>query len=165
MGHNSCACTIADSSAHFILVVPAKLSHARTMEDITFLPHILTCTGFQTYAFTLYDHNASLWLLTVLLHDSLITFLLQPFTNDFPQADIHKLLLPNILYLLIKGTFKDHLVTWVQEHLVETHGKTCTNEILDDIDCQYISQNSCDEGCFLIFNFSIAIVLLFSGVQ
>lgn len=58
----------------------------------------------------------------------------QPFTNDFPWADIHKLLLPNLLHQLIKGTFKDHLVTWVKEYLVQTHGQAHANEILDDID-------------------------------
>jgi Plavaka transposase len=58
----------------------------------------------------------------------------QPFTNDFPRADIHELLSPDILHQVIKGTFKDHLVTWVEEYLVITHGKSRANEILDDID-------------------------------
>jgi Plavaka transposase len=42
----------------------------------------------------------------------------KPFTNDFPRADIHELISPDILHQLIKGTFKDHLVTWVEEYLV-----------------------------------------------
>ncbi|KAG1732287.1 hypothetical protein EDB19DRAFT_1896780 [Suillus lakei] len=33
-----------------------------------------------------------------------------PFTNDFPQADIYQLIVPDLLHQLIKGTFKDHLV-------------------------------------------------------
>ncbi|KAG1838891.1 hypothetical protein F4604DRAFT_1885392 [Suillus subluteus] len=37
-----------------------------------------------------------------------------PFTNDFPRADIHELLSPDILHQIIKGTFKDHLVDWQQ---------------------------------------------------
>ena len=41
--------------------------------------------------------------------------------------------------LLIKGTFKDHLVTWVGQYLVITHGQTCANEILDDIDRRQVT--------------------------
>ncbi|KAF8806485.1 hypothetical protein BYT27DRAFT_7224251 [Phlegmacium glaucopus] len=40
-----------------------------------------------------------------------------PFTANFPRADIHELLTPDLLHQLIKGTFKDHLVTWVGEYL------------------------------------------------
>ncbi|KAF7288608.1 C2H2-type domain-containing protein [Mycena indigotica] len=36
-----------------------------------------------------------------------------PFTHDFPRADIHEMLSPDLLHQLIKGTFKDHLVDWV----------------------------------------------------
>ncbi|THG94792.1 hypothetical protein EW026_g6745 [Hermanssonia centrifuga] len=57
-----------------------------------------------------------------------------PFTNDFPRADIHKLIAPDLLHQIIKGTFKDHLVTWVGEYLTITHGETAGNAILDDID-------------------------------
>jgi Plavaka transposase len=58
----------------------------------------------------------------------------QPFTNDFPCADIHELIAPDLLHQLIKGTFKDHLVAWVQEYLKITYGAAQANEILDDID-------------------------------
>ncbi|KAF8522595.1 hypothetical protein BU17DRAFT_75141 [Hysterangium stoloniferum] len=57
-----------------------------------------------------------------------------PFTNNFPHADINELISPDLLHQVIKGTFKDHLVTWVEEYLVLAHGRTQVNEILDDID-------------------------------
>ena len=52
----------------------------------------------------------------------------------FPRADIHELLTPDLLQQFIKGTFKDHLVTWVEEYLVITHGWAHADKILDDID-------------------------------
>ncbi|KAG2090578.1 hypothetical protein BD769DRAFT_1632037 [Suillus cothurnatus] len=59
---------------------------------------------------------------------------LVPFTNDFPRADISELLSPDLLHQIIKGTFKDHLVAWVEQYLLQEHGKTHAKEILDDID-------------------------------
>ncbi|KAH9988333.1 hypothetical protein BJV77DRAFT_1061430 [Russula vinacea] len=56
------------------------------------------------------------------------------FTEDFPRADIHELLAPDILHQLIKGTFKDHLVTWVNDYLFLEHGERRAEKIVADID-------------------------------
>lgn len=74
----------------------------------------------------------SIFIFIFLFIDSHFVFA-QPFTEDFPRADIHEMLSPDI-HQLIKGTFKDHLVTWVKEYLVAVHGETRVNKILDDID-------------------------------
>ncbi|KAI0360029.1 hypothetical protein OH77DRAFT_1586687 [Trametes cingulata] len=57
-----------------------------------------------------------------------------PFTNDFPRADIYELLSGDLLHQLIKGTFKDHLVTWVGQYLILEHGEARGKELLDEID-------------------------------
>ncbi|KAG2047836.1 hypothetical protein BDR06DRAFT_985034 [Suillus hirtellus] len=59
---------------------------------------------------------------------------LVPFTNDFLQVDIHELLSLDILHQIIKGTFKDHLIDWVGEYLLITHGTHHAAEIMDDND-------------------------------
>ncbi|KAG2754832.1 hypothetical protein P692DRAFT_20720601 [Suillus brevipes Sb2] len=59
---------------------------------------------------------------------------LVPFTNDYPRADIHELIAPDLLHQIIKGAFKDHLVAWVEKYLVATHGQAQADIILDDID-------------------------------
>ncbi|KAJ7833381.1 hypothetical protein B0H13DRAFT_2240376 [Mycena leptocephala] len=58
----------------------------------------------------------------------------RPFTQDFPRADIHELLSSDLLHQVIKGTFKDHLVTWVNEYLVLEHSEAQALEIVQDID-------------------------------
>ncbi|KAI0324376.1 hypothetical protein GY45DRAFT_1262927 [Cubamyces sp. BRFM 1775] len=57
-----------------------------------------------------------------------------PFTSDFPRADINELLSGDLLHQIIKGTFKDHLVTWVGHYLQQTHGEARAKELLDEID-------------------------------
>ena len=63
-----------------------------------------------------------------------VFFFVQPFTNAFPRADIHELLSPDLLHQLIKGVFKDHLVTWVTDYIKAKHPAREANQILDDID-------------------------------
>lgn len=58
----------------------------------------------------------------------------QPFTHDFPRADIHELLSPDLLHQIIKGTFKDHLVTWVSDYILAVHTAGEAKRVLDDID-------------------------------
>ncbi|KAJ7070469.1 hypothetical protein C8F01DRAFT_1206314 [Mycena amicta] len=57
-----------------------------------------------------------------------------PFTHDFPRADIHEMISPDLLHQMIKGTFKDHLVTWVGEYLDVAHPPATANAIMDQID-------------------------------
>ncbi|KAF5365298.1 hypothetical protein D9758_005472 [Tetrapyrgos nigripes] len=59
---------------------------------------------------------------------------LRPFTTSFPRADIHELLAPDLLHQIIKGTFKDHLVEWVNEYIDITYSKSEAKERLADID-------------------------------
>ncbi|KAJ7201558.1 hypothetical protein GGX14DRAFT_536142 [Mycena pura] len=57
-----------------------------------------------------------------------------PFTNDFPRADIHEMMSPDLLHQIIKGTFKDHLVEWVGEYIYLTYEKPEADRIMDEID-------------------------------
>ncbi|KAJ7784883.1 hypothetical protein DFH07DRAFT_1054423 [Mycena maculata] len=57
-----------------------------------------------------------------------------PFTSYFPRADIHELLSSDLLHQVIKGTFKDHLVSWVNEYLHIEHREKRALEIIQDID-------------------------------
>jgi hypothetical protein len=70
------------------------------------------------------------------LYFVVLIIIYQPFTNEFPRADIHELIAPDLLHHIFKGTFKDHLVKWVEELLLHIHhnNKSKVNRILDDID-------------------------------
>ncbi|KAI4294538.1 hypothetical protein EV122DRAFT_271411, partial [Schizophyllum commune] len=58
----------------------------------------------------------------------------KPFTYDFPYADIHELLTSDLLHQCIKGTFKDHLITWIFDYLELKYGKAAAERIIADID-------------------------------
>ncbi|EIW82007.1 hypothetical protein CONPUDRAFT_152895 [Coniophora puteana RWD-64-598 SS2] len=58
----------------------------------------------------------------------------RPFMHHFPRADIHELLSPDLLHQVIKGTFKDHIVAWVNAYLKIVHGETQGSAIIDEID-------------------------------
>ncbi|CDO72712.1 hypothetical protein BN946_scf184985.g132 [Trametes cinnabarina] len=47
---------------------------------------------------------------------------------------IHELLSPDLLHQVIKGSLKDHLVTWVEEYLIKTYGKAGAAARMADID-------------------------------
>jgi hypothetical protein len=56
----------------------------------------------------------------------------QPFTYDFPRADIHRLIAPDVLHQVIKGCFQDHIVVWVEKYIYmkyKPRGDACWSEI------------------------------------
>ncbi|KAF8334796.1 hypothetical protein F5887DRAFT_1063466 [Amanita rubescens] len=59
---------------------------------------------------------------------------IEPFTNEFPGTDIHELIAPNLLHQVVKGVFKDHLVTWVGRYLHIVNTPAQAKKILDEID-------------------------------
>ena len=88
----------------------------------------------------------------------------QPFTDGFPRADIYQLLAPDLLHQLIKGVFKDHLVTWVNEYLVSEHGDKKAKRIMADIDRRYVLISLISTSIHSVST-SIAIVAPFSGLR
>ncbi|KAJ7261170.1 hypothetical protein C8J57DRAFT_1635845 [Mycena rebaudengoi] len=59
---------------------------------------------------------------------------LLPFTTGFSRADIHELISMDLLHQVIKGTFKDHVVDWVEAYIRANHEKAEADRILADID-------------------------------
>jgi hypothetical protein len=80
---------------------------------------------------------------------------LQPFTTwfttAFPRADIHELLAPDLLHQVIKGTFKDYVVTWVEKYINEKYPKAEAECILADIDRRLVE---------LVFPFRSQLILI-----
>ena len=66
----------------------------------------------------------------------------QSFMMRFPRADIHELLTSDLLHQAIKGTYKDHLVQWVEDYLKGIHGPTKASAILDEIDRRYVKSRT-----------------------
>ena len=88
----------------------------------------------------------------------------QPFTFNFNRADIYELLTPDLLHQAIKGTFKDHLVLWVQEYLEKWHGPSESKHMLDKIDrrCVFLIKGRAT-SYNLLYN-RISLVPPFSGL-
>ncbi|KXN87508.1 hypothetical protein AN958_08745 [Leucoagaricus sp. SymC.cos] len=42
-----------------------------------------------------------------------------PFAEDFLYSDIYSMLVSDLLHQVIKGVFKDHLVSWIKEYITE----------------------------------------------
>lgn len=59
----------------------------------------------------------------------------------FPRVDIHELLTSDLLHQVIKGVFKDHLITWVEDYLKILHGPSKAESILDEIDRRYVKSD------------------------
>ncbi|KAH9960987.1 hypothetical protein BJV74DRAFT_871953 [Russula compacta] len=89
-------------------------------------------SGRRSHAHT--DALLEQYSLKILWDDYGIVGNIIPFTAGFPRADIHELLCSDLLHQIIKGTFKDHLVTWVGEYLVLVHGPAVAAAIMADID-------------------------------
>ena len=53
----------------------------------------------------------------------------------FPRADIHEVITPDLLHQVIKGTFKDHIVSWVEDFIRSVHRtKADADRVMDEID-------------------------------
>ncbi|KAN0135741.1 hypothetical protein V8E53_006632 [Lactarius tabidus] len=81
--------------------------------------HLLTEMLMSSGAFTLQE----LWDNYGIVGDVLVT-------------NIYQVLTPDLLHQLIKGTFKDHIVTWVEQYIRAMHPLAQADKILADIDRQ-----------------------------
>jgi hypothetical protein len=96
-------------------------------------------------------------------YSAIIKCYTQPFTNEFPRADIHELLSPDLLHQLIKGTFKDHLVTWVTQYIKRHYPLARAKEVLDEIDWRSVLASCLDLLAYKLIR--IALAPPFSGLR
>lgn len=87
----------------------------------------------------------------------------KPFTEYFPRASIYENLSPDILHQLIKGTFKDHLVTWIEEYIYLVNTTQQAKEIMDEIDRRYVV--SAFSTSHFNLSSSIAFIPPFTGLR
>ena len=84
--------------------------------------------------------------------------------NDFECADIHELIVPDLLHQVIKGMFKDHLVKWIEDYINATYKPEAkAKKVLDDIDQQQVQYKVKNFWCTYLIN-RIGIVPPFSGL-
>ncbi|KAJ7589408.1 hypothetical protein C8J56DRAFT_1049066 [Mycena floridula] len=107
---------------------PKGDSHPDDLDDPNELPRSHEKTDFLINSFDpsiLWDEYG--------IHSDIV-----PFMHSFPRADIHELLSPDLLHQVIKGVFKDHIITWIMEYLFIMHGEARALEIIEDIDQQQV---------------------------
>ena len=63
-----------------------------------------------------------------------LTLCLQPFTSDFPRANIHQMICQDLLHQVIKGMFKDHLITWVVNYIQCSNSDGGASHLLNELD-------------------------------
>jgi hypothetical protein len=123
------------------------LNHHSKLDGDARLPrsedHLKACVEFEGPAKTneKFGYIAAIEVRTrAYCQTSIVIFLKlrQPFTRDFEGPQIYEILSPDLLHQLIKGTFKDHLVTWVEEYLALRFGKKKSREMKTQIDRRYV---------------------------